>query len=368
MKQYFILFAAGMLLGCRHQTWVPPESFILEDFQVYPGKHCESSAMMNLLRYQGFDITENQIIGAGSALGFVLDTSNFPFLGGRNLELRENFEKTTGILWHDEKASAAEEGWDSIFNLLRNGNPVVLRVDMRYLPYRYGGRYGSKYMSFGWHMICLAGINAEKQTAYVSDTEYPSLQEIKLSDLRKARFSDTKVFPPEGQYYWTEKSSHWNGSWEKIAEESLRTCKEAMNLVPSGDGSLIGLNGLSKFPATLASLDERVPSYLLGPLLAFHYGCIETNGTGGAAFRKMYHEFLETEGRKSDNPTLLEAASVLEPAVGAWSDLASEMKKLSEQKSVLKDKNQRKEALLILAEKAKILYQREKRFYETIRD
>jgi hypothetical protein len=266
-----------------------------------------------------------------------------------------------------EKPSGEDGGWEKIYTLLQKGTPVVLRVDMRYLPYLYGGKYGPKYMSFGFHLVCLAGMNAEKQTAYVTDTEHPALQEIKLSDLHKARFSDTDVYPPEGQFYWTDKANpDWKPDWERIAEESLRETKQAMTEVLSEGGTLLGLDGLSRYPSALASLDERVPSYLLAPVLSFHYGCIETNGTGGSAFRKMYHSFLEEEGRKSGNPGLLAAAGKLEPAVAVWSELASGMEELSRNKSALKNKEERKKALDALSVMADVLYQREKEFYESI--
>jgi len=34
---------------------------------------------------------------------------------------------------------------------------------MRYLPYLYNGHYGPPYMSFGWHMITLFGIDLQKK-------------------------------------------------------------------------------------------------------------------------------------------------------------------------------------------------------------
>ncbi len=39
------------------------------------GMHCESSAMVNALAFLGYRITEEQIIGAGAAPGFVYEKS-----------------------------------------------------------------------------------------------------------------------------------------------------------------------------------------------------------------------------------------------------------------------------------------------------
>jgi hypothetical protein len=340
---------------------------MLEGFQVYRGKHCESSAMLNLLRHQGYDITEPQVIGAGAVLGFVLDSSPFPFLGGRTLDFKENITRTTGLAWRLGTKEAHGDGWPKLHELLKSGTPVVLRVDMRYLPYLYGGKYGPKYMSFGWHMVCLAGMNAEKQAAYVTDTERAGLQEIRLSDLHRARFSDTKVLPPEREFYWTEKAPPgFTFEWERIAAASLRVAQRAMTGARSDEANLGGLDGLSRLPDAIAGLDERVPSYLLAPVLDFHYGCIETNGTGGAAFRRLYHTFLSETAGASGSGFIRGAAERLEPAVAAWTELALGMKRLAQDKAALKNAGSRKAALAALAGTAGRLYGAEKAFYDYV--
>ena len=370
IKLLTALLGTGILLGiagCRNFEWKAPETVVLTGFNTIKGYHCESSAMLNMLRYQGYDLNEAQIIGAGAALGFVLDSSPFPFLGGRNLAMKENFFTSTGIIRHAGMRAEDGDGWEKIYSLLKQGNPVVLRVDMRFLPYLYGGKYGSKNMSFGGHYICLAGFDAEKQTALVTDTEYETLNIIKLADLHKARFSDTKMLPPQGEFYWAEKATEdFSPDWERIAAKSLETVADDMTGVTSEGDELIGLDGLSKFPRMLARYDERIKSYLLAPVLQFHYGSIETNGTGGAAFRTMYLTFLRESAQASANGYLAGAAERLAAAEKRWHELASGMKALSENKAVLKEKTQRKAALAALAQSASELYRSENLFYDYI--
>ncbi len=121
--------------------------------------------------------------------------------------MREAALDTLGITWFAERPGKDDSKWDKIIELLKTGYPVVLRVDMRYLPYIWGGKYGKSYTSFGWHLVTLFGIDTEKGLAYVSDTERSDLQEIKLKNLDKARSSSTKIFPPENELYWIEKKS-----------------------------------------------------------------------------------------------------------------------------------------------------------------
>jgi hypothetical protein len=369
MKPLMVLLGIGGLVGCSSFRWEPPESVMLEGFRVYEGQHCESSAMLNQLRRQRYDVTEAQIIGAGAALGFVLEGSAFPFLGGRSLAMRENFERVTGIIRQLGTQERYGDGWEKIYQLLREGTPVVLRVDMRYLPYLFGGKYGSKQMSFGWHMVCIAGIDAERRIAYVTDTSYTELQQIKLADLHRARFSDTDFLPPRGEFYWAEVAPpDHRFEWERIAIESLHVTMRAMTEARSEGETLAGLDGLSKLPAALAGLDERVPSYLLSPLLAFHYGCIETNGTGGSAFRKLYHGFLVETANATGNEFVAGAAQHLEPAVTAWRELALGMKALSGDRATLKRPDARRTALAALGERARRLYRVETDFYAYIEE
>jgi len=344
------------------------DDFHLEGFKPIRGAHCESSAMLNLLRYQGYDIGEEQIIGAGAALGFYLGSSPFPFLGGRTLRLRENFTGSTGIAWQTGGGERDGNGWEKITGLLRGGTPVVLRVDMRYLPYLYGGRYGSRHMSFGWHLICLAGLDEKRKMACVTDTDREGLQKIKLSDLNRARFSNTRIYPPKGEFYWTGRASPtFRFDWETIARRSLRVTTESMTEGDTLGEDLTGLEGLSQYPRILKDFDRRIKPYLLSPVLAFHYGCIETNGTGGAAFRKMYHRFLRETGEKTGDAYLLEAANLLKPASEGWTALAGEMKRVSDIKSAPLRKRWGAEGEK-LARRAADIYESEKRFYDFIQE
>jgi len=199
---------------------------MLDDSRVVRGGHCESSAILNALLCLGYPVTECMITGAGGALDFSFAKGTFPFIGGRNRDMRERFFAAAGIKWHlspNDTENEPDAGWDRICGLLDSGLPVILRVDMRYLPYRYKGKYGPSYTSFGWHMITLFGIDRERRTAFVSDTEFPRLQEIAFADLRRARTSRTKVFPPHAEYYWIEKSPDgYRVDWSALARHSLR--------------------------------------------------------------------------------------------------------------------------------------------------
>jgi len=364
MRKVLGLLMAGTLFGCSEGAKNVEETVLLSATRALAGKHCESSAILNMLNYQGYSVSEQQIIGAGSTLGFMFEKGDFPFLGSRNLEMRDEAFSNLGISWQGNN-SDKNRGWEDILKILKEDNPVVLRVDMRYLPYLYGGKYGSRYMSFGWHMICLFGIDGEKQTAIVTDTAQKGFQEIALKDLWKARFSDTKVLPPGGEYYWVEKApSQFLPEWDQIALNSLRKVSHNMVNCPIEGDVLAGLEGMKDFPGTIANLQNQVPSYLMGHVLPHMAGCIESFGTGGAAFRQMYGEFLSERAKEGGNPALKTAADKLSLAEEFWHRLAEELTTLSEQKKILKNKEALKGELLRISETARNLYLLEKDFYE----
>ena len=129
--------------------------------RITTGRHCESSAMLNALLAAGYDFVEAEIIGYGAAPSFVYVPGKFPFIGGRSSDMREVFFATTGISWQSRKPGSRSDAWKEVYATLGRGLPVMLRVDMRYLPYRYNGKYGPAYMSFGWHLITLFKVDLE---------------------------------------------------------------------------------------------------------------------------------------------------------------------------------------------------------------
>jgi len=317
--------ACGMALfsACSTGTEGLRGRVMLEGASPIPGGHCESSAIMNALRYEGYDVTECMIVGGGGAPAFSFQKGLFPFIGARSLEMRERFFDAAGIVWYKEIPEVRDPGWKEISGLLSRGVPVVLRVDMRFLPYKYGGKYGSAHMSFGWHMITLFGIDWDRGLAFVSDTAFTGLQTIKISDLSKARFSSTKNLPPRGEYYWAEpKPDGYRINADTLVRASFST------IVANYESG--ALEGLSGFGNDLANLETYSPKVFLMPaVLEYMAGTIEDYGTGGAAFRILLRNFLvyaSVECPASGADRLIPLA---DGAIESWHALSREQRALS---------------------------------------
>jgi hypothetical protein len=375
MKQLIVYGGIAVCGFALFSSCVSPASgrhgrAMLENVTVVPGGHCESSAIMNALRYEGYDVTECMITGGGGALDFSLQKGLFPFIGARNQDMRERFFAAANIGWQKRIPEGRETGWDEIAELLGRGVPVVLRVDMRFLPYRYGGKYGRPEMSFGWHMITLFGVDWDAGLAYVSDTEYAGLQSIKILDLEKARTSRTKNFPPRAEYYWAEPNVAPSGklaaSWDsrELADALARSSLDAV----IGNYENGALEALSRFGADLSGFDSfSDKSFLYPAVFEYMAGTIEDFGTGGASFRVLYREFISYATTNGSRPELARLIPLLEGSIAELHALSSELRSASARVKSMSASGRREE-FARLGKIADALYEREKALYTEMKN
>jgi len=328
------------------------------------GLHCESSALRNALLYQGYAFTEAHIAGGGGAMGFLYQRGKFPFLGGRSLTMAPQFLNSAEIPWKAVETPEPSQSWRDIASLLEQDTPVVLRVDMRYLPYLYGGKYGSRYMSFGWHIITLFGIDWDSGTAWVSDTAQQGLQQIALKDLHKARYSDCDFLPPRGNYYWVEKApSDYRTDWSVLLNQAIAEWISNYEAVIDSPSETGGLQGQKELPGIIRTMDEEVPSYMLPVVLSSLYSWIEENGTGGASFRQFTLDYLKDMQQRLPEHQLEQAIDLLSLSVDQWHRLADTFRQAGLDKKGLKNTATRRQWLEQIAEEAEVLYKREEAFY-----
>lgn len=365
-NQYIACCACGLALfaSCSSPFDGYRGAALLSGASPVPGGHCESSAMMNALRYEGYGVTESMIVGGGGALSFSLAKGTFPFIGARNLDMRERFFAAAGIGWHKTIPTGRDAGWAEIDGLLRKGIPVVLRVDMRFLPYLYGGKYGPAHMSFGWHMITLFGVDYEKGVAYVSDTANVGLQTIRLRDLAKARTSTTKNLTPRAEYYWADPAGAPYSDARKPDADSLArsSFEAALENYESG-----ALESLSRFGGDIRSLErDGAKPFLLPAILEYMAGTIEDYGTGGASFRVLYRGFLEYAAKESSFRGSADLIPAIDASIAEWHRLSAAFRESAKRIKGLNEASRAAE-FEKLGKIADALYESEKRFYTALR-
>lgn len=326
---------------------------------VMTGQHCESSAIMNALAKQGVMLREEAIIGWGSAPDFHFDAAQpFPFMGCRSHRMVENFTDTTGYRYRMHHPTTKQQAHEEVKAQLQSGTPVVLRVNMRYLPYLHGGKYGSKHTSFGWHYVCLLAMDDDRQLAWVTDTHLPKPQAIRYKDLAWARAAKEGIFPTDNVYYVFDDPS------SVTVDEGIALRASLVALIDQYASPDHGLAHLALLPDALAHLTDKRPGPMIAPLLYTFYGAIEDFGTGGAGFRQLYHQYIQGLPERYHTPPWILFSDALDAACIAWHALAKQCNDLSKAWMRLR-RNDRPSRLDQLAMAAQQVVDQEKRVYET---
>lgn len=175
-----------------------------DGFQSLETHHCVTGSMLHIFEFNNCHISEEMLLGLGAGVGFIYwhQKGILPFLGGRANNGRageEGMERATcrrlgvGIeLIHTGSKRKAEK---ELLDLLEAGHPVMLQVDMGYLP--YFDFEGQEY-HFGGHLVVAAGFDPKTRVVLVADRDL-ELHPVPWEALVQARGSTYKPFPPQNR-------------------------------------------------------------------------------------------------------------------------------------------------------------------------
>ena len=68
------------------------EIIIIQDFSCFGGKHCQTTALKNILEYRGLHLSEEMLLGLGGGIGFIYwytKQMSSSFIGCRNGKVDE---------------------------------------------------------------------------------------------------------------------------------------------------------------------------------------------------------------------------------------------------------------------------------------
>jgi hypothetical protein len=285
---------------------------IIENWYHRPGRHCASTALSDLMNFHGIPLSEPESFGIGEGLAFwyLEGLSPSRIMHFRSRDIEERFFRNMGFDFTWATAGDAAEIKSAIVRSIDKGVPVLMRTDIFHLDY-----YQSK-THFQGHAVVLWAYD-DSGSAWVSDTEREGLTEVPLESLCKAVLKgglmpgDKPMFalvarPPEVP---------------DIKAVSIRAAGSNARGMLSTDGfDGYGVKGMNLAAERLVSwAGEKDRKWLA----RFAYQVMEKRGTGGGGFRKMYAEFVK--------PILLEEqARLMEEIASGWSELAGELKTISE--------------------------------------
>jgi hypothetical protein len=284
-------------------------------YEHVPGQHCGSTALRNLLRFHGVEVSEEMAFGLGAGACFyyvtIEGTSPSRFFNGRTARLEESFAELTGTALELHTFDAGDgDAWAAARAEVDAGNPVLLLTDIYHLDH-----YGSS-ARFPGHAVVLAGY--DERVAYLSDTAFEGLQETGLENLEHARHGEHPAYQLDGHMFTVA----GDVSLERLREAvPAAIARAARGMLEPEFPGFSGLDAVRRMAEEIGSWPDTAEDWQW--CARFGYQVIERRGTGGGAFRLMYSRFLQEAGRLAE-------AELAAAAAAAWTELAGALQAASE--------------------------------------
>jgi hypothetical protein len=297
---------------------------LIEKFVHYPGLHCESTAIRDLLAFSGLHLSEPMVFGLGSGLGFIYwDTKKmpFPYIGGRIKpnELIRNFSENIGFDLIVEDTGSIEKAWLKLKEDLSRNHPVGLKVDMFYLDYFDHPPH------FASHYIVACGF--DENSVFVADTNFKDIQKVSIDNLKKAR-SAKGPFSSSNLSFKVNNVPAEIDFINCIRNAVRRTSKQMLNPPIKN----LGVSGIRKFSREILNWHNRSDN--LERDFELHYTMFEKAGTGGAGFRNLYCGFLKESLLHLKDPNMEAAYSIYSEVAPAWTKISERIREAAKSKNM----------------------------------
>ena len=293
--------------------------------------HCVTGSMRHIFDFHGCSVSEEMLLGLGSGVGFIYwhQKGTDPFMGGRaNLERpgEEGLEKTAsrrlGVKQSSFYTSSAGKAEKALLELLEAGRPVMLQVDMGYLPYF---SFGGEEYHFGYHVIVVAGYDPEARQVLIADRDL-ELHPVSWNDLAKARSSACKPFPPGNRLYrYDFREFH-----SPEPAEVILSIREAATRMLEPPITNIGIKGIRKAAERVLNWAEAMD---LKALRRACFNCFifidATGGSGGGLFRYMYGRYLKEAAGIASQSQLAAVGGEFKRIGDRWQEVAEILKRAS---------------------------------------
>ncbi len=297
------------------------------DFAHKQSAHCENGVVSNLMRHNGFEISEPMVFGIGSGLLFCyipfLKVNHAPVVTYRAMpgQIFNKFAKRVGIKIKREKFKNVKAAKAKLDENIKNNNPVGLQVgvyNLIYFPDEYR-------FHFNAHNLVVYG--KEDDTYLISDPVMEEVTTLTHKELEKVRFAKG-AFAPKGHMYYPTEFPKELDLEKAIVKGIKQTCRDMMAPVP-----YVGVNGVK----TIAKLIRKWPKKK-GTKTANHYlGQVvrmqEEIGTGGGGFRYIYAAFLQESSKILKNDSLAELSQEMTQIGDLWRDFAVDASRIYKNRS-----------------------------------
>ena len=325
------------------------------DFTHKQSAHCENGVVSNLMRHNGFEISEPMVFGIGSGLLYsylpFIKVNFAPVFTYRAMPglIFKRFAKRVGVTMKREKFNNPKSAKARLDENLEKNNPVGLQVGVYNLPY-----FPEEYrFHFNAHNMVVYGKKGD--TYLISDPVMESVTSLTEKELEKVRFAKG-AFAPKGHMYYPIEFPEKLELEKAIVKGIKQTCRDMTAPVP-----IVGVKAMRWVAKNIRKWPDQ-----LGTKKADHYlGQIvrmqEEIGTGGGGFRYIYAAFLQESGKLMQNEKMLQLSKEMTEIGDQWRDFAVDSSRIYKNRSAQTDGyNKVADQLASLADK-------EERFFKALR-
>lgn len=292
-------------------------------FKSFKTLHCVTGSLRHVYEFHGYPISEEMLLGLGAGIGFMYwhTKGSAPILAGRaniaspserGLELTVG--DRTGVRIDSSHTSSARKAQQALIALLEAGEPVMIYVDMAFLPY-FGLPTG---YHFGGHAVVAAGYDAERGKVLLSDRD-GILHPVTLEVLAQARGSNFKPYPPHHAWYTFD----FADKHEPFPEDILTAIQDVAIGMLRPPIANLGADGIRTASHRIREWVKIMdaPELVDACFNAFLFIDAE-GGTGGGIFRYMYGRFLKEAAAITSIPRLAELGDDLQEIGDRWQEVA----------------------------------------------
>lgn len=287
---------------------------IIEDFVPLSGKNDATTAIREVIKYYGVNLSEEMLFGLGAGLYFYyfnMRNLPHPMIGGRVLPKRfeENLTQHSHINIQIKTAEDEKSAWNLLKSRLITNHPVIIYVEMSELEYLFM----PEDQRFGSHCVTAFGFDEEKNVVYISDRDqvgFPitvsplerpqNFHLVPIPELSKARNSKKEPFAPK--ITWLE--IEWNYYHFLTRYQIFSAIKENMILFLNAPKTNEGLRAINLFARSMDNWKNWSAEKLKRAALNAFIMIDQIGGTGGGAFRKMYGLFLLEAAHQAAAPAI----------------------------------------------------------------
>lgn len=296
-------------------------------FEAWPTHHCATGSMSLIYRFNEHDISEEMLLGLGQGVSFMYwhQKGLLPFIGGRGMpkpSMEELAGRRTGVAVTAQTTTSARKARKSLLEMLAAGQPVMLQVDMGFLPYF---DFEDTDYHFGGHVVVACGYDEAVDCVLIADRD--GFHPVPWVDLEKARASTFKPFPPKNRWYsfdFSEKRPPTAAEiWEAIGEQAVFMLEPPI--------SNFGVKGIRKTAERMAKWPELLSEKELRWTLFNAYIFVSpVGGSGGGIFRYMFGRFLREAAALAGEPQLDNIVGQFQEIGDAWEEVGEWFRLTSE--------------------------------------